>query len=428
MADIFISYSQEDRAWVKQLVDALIAEGYEVWWDLEIHAGESFDRAIERTLTQVGCVVAIWSRHAIDSDWVRAESGWARVKKKLVSIRIQDELELPIEFFHVHTADFSRWDGSRSSPEFRRLVADIGQMVGMPSESALESNQNELPGPPKSPESLHEKKPQEETLLCLEPEFSDTRHTGASAESGAASDVSPSRRESALPSGTKPLPREESARATKRITAAPRLFAKLLVRFVKRAAKGWSGISRGPASVLRQLLAGLIVIVAVAGLNALWEKHREAQYTSTGVDAVTKSTAKWRAHKDGTWWFYLNGEDLFVPADIIYVSLGDDLLVYVKKDQKYYLMEGYFNAWDAKLYSARLIASPNNTLWTINDDDVFWFIFKGEALSVPSDITQTVQGGDLLIYVKKTGQYFLLEDYKHTKRFQLRPAKTYIKK
>ncbi len=130
MADIFISYSQKDRDWVKRLVDTLIAEGWEVWWDLEIRAGESFDRAIERTLDQVRCVVAVWSVHARDSDWVRAEAGWAKKKAKLVSVRIQDELDLPIEFFHVHTENLAGWDGSRESPALVKVLADIQAIAG----------------------------------------------------------------------------------------------------------------------------------------------------------------------------------------------------------------------------------------------------------------------------------------------------------
>jgi hypothetical protein len=53
MVDVFISYSQQDRAWVEPLVEALRAEGYRVWWDLQVRAGESFDQVIESTLEQV---------------------------------------------------------------------------------------------------------------------------------------------------------------------------------------------------------------------------------------------------------------------------------------------------------------------------------------------------------------------------------------
>jgi len=85
MADIFISYSQKDRPWVKCLVDALSAEGYEVWWDLEIRAGESFDELIESTLEKVSCVVGVWSKNSVKSEWVRAESAWAKDRGLFVS-------------------------------------------------------------------------------------------------------------------------------------------------------------------------------------------------------------------------------------------------------------------------------------------------------------------------------------------------------
>jgi len=100
MADIFISYSQQDRHRVEPLVDALTAEGYRVWWDLEIRAGESFDELIETTLKKVRCVITLWSRHSVASKWVRAESAWAYDHGKFVSIRIDEGIELPLKFYN----------------------------------------------------------------------------------------------------------------------------------------------------------------------------------------------------------------------------------------------------------------------------------------------------------------------------------------
>ncbi|WP_133513247.1 toll/interleukin-1 receptor domain-containing protein [Candidatus Thiosymbion oneisti] len=98
MADIFISYLQQDRRRVKPLVDALIAEGYQVWWDLEIRAGESFGRRIEAMLKKVRCVVTVWSQHSVDSEWVYAESTRAKDRGKFVPIRIDEGIELPLPF------------------------------------------------------------------------------------------------------------------------------------------------------------------------------------------------------------------------------------------------------------------------------------------------------------------------------------------
>lgn len=123
--DIFISYSRNDEAWVTRLVHALIAERYSVWWDQEIRSGEFFPKIIENKLSEVRCVISVWSNDSCDSNWVRAESAWAKSRNKLVSIRILDELELPIEFWNIHTESFETWDGSRDSPEFRKLLKDI---------------------------------------------------------------------------------------------------------------------------------------------------------------------------------------------------------------------------------------------------------------------------------------------------------------
>jgi formylglycine-generating enzyme required for sulfatase activity len=132
MADIFISYSQKDRDRVARLVDALTAEGYEVWWDLKIRAGESFDELIESTLERVACVVGVWSQSSVKSEWVRAESAWARDRGIFVSVRIDDEARLPLKFYNVHTTSLARWNGSPDAAEFRSLVGDIAVLAGAP--------------------------------------------------------------------------------------------------------------------------------------------------------------------------------------------------------------------------------------------------------------------------------------------------------
>ena len=48
VADIFVSYSRQDRPRVAPLVAALEAQGWSVWWDPEIVGGQEFDRQICR--------------------------------------------------------------------------------------------------------------------------------------------------------------------------------------------------------------------------------------------------------------------------------------------------------------------------------------------------------------------------------------------
>ena len=62
MADLFISYADEDREWAERLAKALEDNGWSVWWDRRLLAGQSFDQIIERELTNTKAAVVLWSR------------------------------------------------------------------------------------------------------------------------------------------------------------------------------------------------------------------------------------------------------------------------------------------------------------------------------------------------------------------------------
>jgi hypothetical protein len=44
MADIFISYSSEDKTYVKGIAGMLEQQGWTVWWDRDIPIGQRFDK------------------------------------------------------------------------------------------------------------------------------------------------------------------------------------------------------------------------------------------------------------------------------------------------------------------------------------------------------------------------------------------------
>ena len=43
MADIFLSYSRADRPKAQVFAEALTAEGFSVWWDKVLRAGQTYD-------------------------------------------------------------------------------------------------------------------------------------------------------------------------------------------------------------------------------------------------------------------------------------------------------------------------------------------------------------------------------------------------
>jgi hypothetical protein len=124
MSDIFISYKREDQAIARKLADALEGEGWSVWWDPKLRAGERFNDVIEKALKEAKCVIVLWSERSIQSDYVKDEATYALEKDKLVPVAIET-VDLPFRFQGLHTLSLVGWDGSKDLSEFRRLVDDI---------------------------------------------------------------------------------------------------------------------------------------------------------------------------------------------------------------------------------------------------------------------------------------------------------------
>jgi formylglycine-generating enzyme required for sulfatase activity len=129
MSDIFISYKREEQSIAKKLAEALEKKGWSVWWDPKLRAGEHFDDAIERALTDAKCVIVMWSKLSVNSRYVKDEATYALNRNKLVPIQIE-EVDLPFRFEGIQTGQLINWDGSVSSPGFQKLVVDIASTTG----------------------------------------------------------------------------------------------------------------------------------------------------------------------------------------------------------------------------------------------------------------------------------------------------------
>src|SRR5262245_47151435 len=123
MSDIFISYKREDQADARKLADALEREGWTVWWDPKLRAGEHFDDVIEKALKEAKCVVVLWSKLSVNSRYVKDEANYALNRQKLVPIAIE-EVEVPFRFEGIHTPRLLNWDGSGNSSNFQQVVED----------------------------------------------------------------------------------------------------------------------------------------------------------------------------------------------------------------------------------------------------------------------------------------------------------------
>ena len=131
MAEIFISYSREDREWVERLASQLQSEGYSVWWDWDLLVGKRYRETIDNELQTCRAAVVVWSQHSVQSDFVRDEAEEAQQRNILVPV-LKEVVRPPAGFRQIQTADLSTWTGDGAHAEFRRVMKGIGFMVGRP--------------------------------------------------------------------------------------------------------------------------------------------------------------------------------------------------------------------------------------------------------------------------------------------------------
>ena len=135
MADIFISYSREDREWVSKLADALQAEGYSVWWDWDLLVGKRYRETIETELQVCKATVVVWSQHSVHSDFVRDEAEEGQQRNILVPI-LKESVRPPAGFRQLQTADFSTWTGGTAHAEYQRMIKGLSHLIGRDGTSA----------------------------------------------------------------------------------------------------------------------------------------------------------------------------------------------------------------------------------------------------------------------------------------------------
>lgn len=129
MTDIFLSYNREDQARAKLFADAFAAQGFDVWWDVGLRAGEAYDEVTETALHTAKAVVVLWSQRSVQSRWVRAEATLADRNKTLVPCMIEP-CERPIMFELTQTAELSHWSGAVQDPAWQAFLADVTRFVG----------------------------------------------------------------------------------------------------------------------------------------------------------------------------------------------------------------------------------------------------------------------------------------------------------
>lgn len=85
MADVFLSFSEKDRALAQRTFDALIGHGYEVWSWLNKVPGDPAHTA--QVQDEAKATVVVWTPNSIQSELVRAEALRAHEQGRLVPLK-----------------------------------------------------------------------------------------------------------------------------------------------------------------------------------------------------------------------------------------------------------------------------------------------------------------------------------------------------
>jgi formylglycine-generating enzyme required for sulfatase activity len=131
MADIFISYSSEDRQRVIPVVKSLERYGWSVWWDRIIPPGKTFSRVIEEALSDTRCLIVLWTETSIRSDWVSNEAAEG-ARRKILIPALLDDVEIPFEFKRIQAANLVNWSGESDHDGFQQLVRALTELMGPP--------------------------------------------------------------------------------------------------------------------------------------------------------------------------------------------------------------------------------------------------------------------------------------------------------
>jgi hypothetical protein len=128
MADVFLSYSSQDRALAAAVASRLADQGLSVWYDEALGTGTAYRAEIQSALDDAVLVLVLWTPAASRSAWVRDEATRGRDRGVLFSVAC-GRATVPADF---RTSVFGRIRDPRAGPtgsEIATLARGISHIV-----------------------------------------------------------------------------------------------------------------------------------------------------------------------------------------------------------------------------------------------------------------------------------------------------------
>ncbi len=138
MADIFLSYASADRERVRPVRDALVAKGFDVFWDIETPPGANWDQWIRGKIDRAKVIVVFWTQASAKSVNVQHEAAIAREDGKLVPVQLEAmrAVDFPMGFYTTQALKMDDWGGAESHAGLVGLVQALKQRCGGDAEAA----------------------------------------------------------------------------------------------------------------------------------------------------------------------------------------------------------------------------------------------------------------------------------------------------
>lgn len=130
MADIFISYAHEDFTQAAKLAEEFGLEGWQVWMDTGLVAGDDWRDTIREELDRAHVAVVLWTDHSITSRFVKSEVAHADKTGKLVPCLDCDPSDLPLGWDQVQSKDLTGWFKGTDPSGIESLKQVIGEKLG----------------------------------------------------------------------------------------------------------------------------------------------------------------------------------------------------------------------------------------------------------------------------------------------------------
>jgi len=143
MADIFISHSTADHERLTPLLDLLERQGWTTWWSPQLRRGSPFDDEIKAQLGAAKCVLVVWSRDSVRSDYVKSEAEKGRTRGILIPVFL-DEVDVPMPYERLQGSRLFEPDGTLREAEATDLLAAIGERLEKPPTALPERNRKDL--------------------------------------------------------------------------------------------------------------------------------------------------------------------------------------------------------------------------------------------------------------------------------------------